>query len=96
MERIVRELVHLPPITIVPSLIDLTSFNLKLSGDGYITLFAVLLCFNENYSILEISVLCCALMYYPSFLGNVIRMVNPHCFYHALINKLLVCVLDVI
>ena len=33
-----REPVHLPPSTIVPSLIDLTSFDLKLSGDGAVTM----------------------------------------------------------
>ena len=38
MERLGREPVHLPPITIVPSFIDLTSLDLKLSGDGAVTI----------------------------------------------------------
>ena len=44
MGRLGREPVHLlwlvglPPITIVPSFIDLTSLDLKLSGDGAVTI----------------------------------------------------------
>ena len=36
-----REPVHLPPITIVPSFIDLTSFDLNLSGVGAATIYLV-------------------------------------------------------
>ena len=38
MGRLCREPVHLPPITIVPSFIVLTSLDLKLSGDGAVTI----------------------------------------------------------
>ena len=41
-----REPVHLPPITIVPSFIDLTSFDLKLSGDGAAKLWQEVPCSN--------------------------------------------------
>ena len=46
MGRLVREPVHLPPITIVPSFIDLTSFDLKLSGDGAATISQDVPCSN--------------------------------------------------
>ena len=38
MGRLDREPVHLHPITIVPSFIDLTSLDLKVSGVGAVTI----------------------------------------------------------